>query len=195
MTHQKKDLFSKVIKNVSIEDRRGIFSPVVFDCFNAVQMSVVTNPSITIRGLHAQTKGFEQAKLVTAISGALIDFVFDGEGGYDYAVIGEKCENRAVVVPPGLLHGYITLESNTTVAYLLDSPYSKESEVAVSPLHHDISQTVSELYVKLLVGNFDNVSDIARANIFRLAIDRGMLKISDKDKVVGYSVEDFRRDK
>jgi dTDP-4-dehydrorhamnose 3,5-epimerase len=43
-------------------------------------------------------------------------------------------DGRAVLIGNGLGHGFISLEDNSTVSYLLSSPYSPTEEFEINPM-------------------------------------------------------------
>jgi dTDP-4-dehydrorhamnose 3,5-epimerase len=103
------------------------------------QQNIVTsNEPFTFRGLHSQTKPFEQGKLVSCMNGMIIDVVLDlrkDSESYlsvDYIVLSS--ENPSVLyVPPGCFHGYLTLRENTVVSYFVDNYYRSDAEMIISP--------------------------------------------------------------
>lgn len=87
----------------------------------------------TLRGMHYQLPPMAETKLVKCISGALYDVILDIR--QDSPTFGQSFgvtltpENRQMMyVPRGFAHGFITLESNTEILYLVSAPYSKENE-------------------------------------------------------------------
>jgi dTDP-4-dehydrorhamnose 3,5-epimerase len=87
----------------------------------------------TLRGLHYQLPPYEETKLVRCLSGSLYDVILDIRrdsptfGRFFGAVLTP--ENRTMMyVPRGFAHGFITLEPDTEILYLVSAPYSKEHE-------------------------------------------------------------------
>ena len=90
----------------------------------------------TVRGLHYQAPPFAQAKLVRAVTGAVLDVAVDvriGSPTYGQWVAEElSAETGAqLLVPRGFLHGFLTLTENTQVLYKVDAPYDAASDGAV----------------------------------------------------------------
>jgi dTDP-4-dehydrorhamnose 3,5-epimerase len=90
----------------------------------------------TLRGMHYQSAPHAQAKLVTCVSGRIWDVVLDLRRGSATFLRWEGVEldpaaARAVFVPPGCAHGYVTLEDDTTVAYLIEGVYVPEAVAVV----------------------------------------------------------------
>ena len=126
------------------KDNRGYF----FESFNKktfhdagiTQEFVQDNQSYsqrgTLRGLHGQADPFAQGKLVRVIQGKVIDIAVDirkDSATYGKYVSAElSAENfRMFWVPPGFLHGFVTLEDNTIFAYKVTNLYDKASEIGV----------------------------------------------------------------
>ena len=129
------------------KDDRGVFMP-VFQGEDqplqaAKQINYVENPKQwTFRGLHRQFWPFGQTKMVTCLSGSLLDIAYDA---YSNKVVGVAYieKGKSVTVDPTLYHGYLTLEDNTNVLYLCDEGYKPEHEEVVSFFDGDIrSQTL-----------------------------------------------------
>ena len=90
----------------------------------------------TVRGLHFQRPPHAQGKLVRCLSGRIRDIAVDirrGSPTYGRWVAEElSAGNGAQLwVPRGFLHGFVTLEPETTVAYKVDGFYAADCEGAV----------------------------------------------------------------
>jgi dTDP-4-dehydrorhamnose 3,5-epimerase len=97
----------------------------------------------TIRGLHYQAPPHAQAKLVSVIKGRIIDVAVDirrGSPTYGRYVSAElSAENgHRLFIPVGYLHGFVTLEPDTEVAYKVTDFYDPASEGGVSWLDPDL---------------------------------------------------------
>lgn len=97
--------------------------------FEVAQASVSFNEKKgTLRGLHLQVAPHEEAKLVRCVAGSVFDVLVDLRRGYptQFAWLGlELTAGRrdAVFVPPGVAHGFITLEDGCELEYLISTPY------------------------------------------------------------------------
>ena len=110
----------------------------------------------TIRGLHFQTGQYEQAKLVTCISGRVLDVIVDiRKNSPSYGKVVEvelgQTINKQVFVPRGCAHGFSALSDNTIFQYKVDNPYNKESEGGI--IYNDptlnIDWRVSEYFERI----------------------------------------------
>ena len=87
----------------------------------------------TLRGLHYQMGEWAEVKLVRCIQGALFDVIVDVRpksptfGKWFGEVL--SAHNRSMMyVPRGFAHGFLTLEPNSEVIYLVSQYYSQECE-------------------------------------------------------------------
>lgn len=85
----------------------------------------------TVRGLHYQSAPFEQTKTLWVTHGDLYDVLVDlrpHERTYGswIAVHLTAADDVALHVPPGVAHGYQTLEDDTTVTYLIGGAFSAD---------------------------------------------------------------------
>lgn len=118
----------------------------------------------TLRGLHAQKAPFAQGKLVRVIQGKVLDVAVDVRK--DSATYGQHFNvelsgenHKQLWVPPGFLHGFLTLEDDTIFTYKVTSYYDKESEVGVMWNDADLNINWSESLTKeeLLLSDKDLV--------------------------------------
>ncbi|MEM0061300.1 MAG: dTDP-4-dehydrorhamnose 3,5-epimerase [Fervidicoccaceae archaeon] len=89
-----------------------------------------------LRGLHYQLEPYAQGKLVRVITGSIFDVAVDLRKGSPYfgKWVGVKLseENkRALWIPEGFAHGFLSLEDNTIVVYKVTNEYNKESEAGI----------------------------------------------------------------
>ena len=134
-----------VIKLTKFKDRRGYFTEVYnqekFDKLvkkkvKLVQDNISLSRSGTIRGLHYQTKPFEQGKLVTVIKRKIFDVAVDirknskSYGKYFSIILSEK-NNKQLWIPAGFAHGFMSLVDQTIVKYNTSKRYSPEHERAL----------------------------------------------------------------
>ena len=97
----------------------------------------------TVRGIHYADVPPGQAKYVTCVRGAIIDFVVDirvgspSFGAWD-AVRLDDVDRRAVYLGEGLGHCFVALEDDATVTYLVSEVYNPTAEHGIDPLDPDI---------------------------------------------------------
>ena len=90
----------------------------------------------TVRGLHYQAPPDAQGKLVRVLRGRILDVAVDARvGSPDYgrwaAEVLTAEGGEMLWVPRGFLHGFLTLEDHTDVAYKVDAFYAGGSDGSV----------------------------------------------------------------
>jgi dTDP-4-dehydrorhamnose 3,5-epimerase len=126
-----------LIRSARHHDERGSFTRVAdFDVLRELgitldisQVSYASNPHRgTVRGMHYQVGASAETKLIWCFSGRAHDVLVDVRpdsptfGSY-VSVELSAGDPTAVLVSPGLAHGYQTLEPDTSLGYLIDAPY------------------------------------------------------------------------
>ena len=83
----------------------------------------------TLRGMHFQVAPHEEHKLVRCTAGAIFDVIVDlrptSSHYRRWFGLELNAENRrALFVPPGFAHGFITLSDHSEVYYMISAAYS-----------------------------------------------------------------------
>lgn len=86
----------------------------------------------TLRGLHYQTKPYEEAKLVRCTQGGVFDVMLDlrlDSPSYLawFGVELNAMNRHALYIPEGVAHGFQTLTDDTEVFYQMSKSYHPES--------------------------------------------------------------------
>lgn len=103
---------------------------------NFVQDNQSSSQKGALRGLHAQANPFAQGKLVRVIQGKVIDVAVDIRKesptyGQHFSIELSGENHKQLWVPPGFLHGFLTLEDDTIFTYKVTNYYDKNSEIGV----------------------------------------------------------------
>ena len=83
----------------------------------------------TLRGLHFQASPFEEVKLVRCTRGVIFDVILDlrpkSPTFLRHVAVVLTAENRTMMyVPPGVAHGFQTLEDDSEVFYQMSQVYA-----------------------------------------------------------------------
>ena len=123
-------------------DERGIFTrlfePSFFRThipkFHVENINSSFNPAIgTLRGLHYQKAPSQETKIILCLSGKIFDVAVNVDPlspDYlkHYSTILSPEDPAAFIIPRDHAHGFITLEPDTHVIYLVDTPYDPSAE-------------------------------------------------------------------
>jgi dTDP-4-dehydrorhamnose 3,5-epimerase len=127
------------------EDERGAFArlqcPDEFAAagqpFAPAQTSLSRNPHAgALRGMHYQPAPYAEAKLVRTVRGRMFDVALDLRPGsptlYKWFGIELSADNaRALFIPEGVAHGFLTLEADTDVLYQIAPKFEPGHEAGV----------------------------------------------------------------
>jgi dTDP-4-dehydrorhamnose 3,5-epimerase len=142
--------------------------------FGIEQANISLSSAGTLRGIHYSIAPLGQAKWITCVSGSIQDVIVDirpdsktfGQW-VDVALKGDS--GKAVLISEGLGHGFLALEDNTAVAYLVSTTFSPTDEFEINPLDEKIG--------------------------IKWGMDSSSLKISGKDKIAPGLAERLRAGK
>ena len=136
---------SFIIELEPIEDHRGwfarTFSADEFQAYGLKSNMVQSNLSVsyrkdTLRGMHYQVEGAEEAKLVRCVRGRIKDVIVDVRPDsptyckYASFELTDKIQ-QLLYVPEGFAHGFLTLEDHCEVIYQVSNYYSSEKEKGI----------------------------------------------------------------
>jgi dTDP-4-dehydrorhamnose 3,5-epimerase len=140
----------KVIDSSRSIDARGSTTKLV-DSLRSIGLEALDNLLLsrntsagTLRGLHFQKSPNCESKIVTCITGKVMDYVVDLRP--DSKTFGKWSKNvldankpSVLVIPKGFAHGYQTLEPDTWILYGIDKPYSAADQIVISFFDSDLS--------------------------------------------------------
>lgn len=127
------------------EDHRGFFARTFcaheFEAHGLNSAISQANMSLskekyTLRGMHYQIDGAEEAKTVRCTKGSLLDVIIDlrkhSETYLQHIQVELTEKNyRMLYVPEGFAHGFITLEENVEVTYFVSQFYTPGKEAGI----------------------------------------------------------------
>ena len=134
----------KTIEHKTYEDNRGSYTPIsTYELgIQWEQCSISINDKKgTFRGIHYQTNP-PQTKYVKVVKGSIIDFMINLDTNeLNYFTLGS---NEAILVPHNMAHGFLTLEDDTIVTYMVKGEYNPNSE------HSIVWNTIDEVKIVIL---------------------------------------------
>jgi len=113
-----------------------------------------------VRGIHYALVPPGQAKYVTCLSGAVLDYVIDIRTGSPTfgtweAVRLDDADRRAVYLAEGLGHCFVALTEGAIVSYLVSEVYNPAREFAISPSDPEIGLEFPQEAGELLLSQKD----------------------------------------
>ncbi|MFL5784787.1 MAG: dTDP-4-dehydrorhamnose 3,5-epimerase family protein [Bacteriovoracaceae bacterium] len=118
------------------DDRGELHKPLynsIIPGFKADEVYYIISKKNVLRGMHFQLPPFEQGKFIYVAKGKILDVIVDLRKnsptfGQSSSFSLSAGDNRAVYVPPGCAHGYLTLEEESVIHYVQSGNYSREHE-------------------------------------------------------------------
>lgn len=119
----------------------------------------------TLRGLHFQTPPHAEVKLVRCLRGAIWDVIVDlrkGSETYGKWFGSELNEtNRSMMyVPQGFAHGFVSIEKNSEILYLVSDRYHPEAEKTL--LWSDSNVSIKWPRTPTLISEKDSAGSLLR---------------------------------
>ena len=135
------------IERKQINDQRGSFSRFFcaeeFKEIGFFKPFVQVNHSMTkkkgaVRGMHFQYPPYTESKVVTCISGEVLDIVVDIRQNSKtflqwYSIVLSSENSRSLYIPEGFAHGFQTLTEDCQLLYLHSEFYSPIKEAVINP--------------------------------------------------------------
>jgi len=149
-----------VINHTTFIDNRGSYTPISTTQLNIQwnQCSISINHNRgTFRGLHYQTNP-PQTKYIKVIQGSIIDFLYNLQTKeLQHFTLNN---NQAILVPDNMAHGFLTLEDNTIVTYMVKGEYNPESEHSiiwnqVDEVKNIIQDKLNQMNVEITISDKD----------------------------------------
>jgi len=134
-------------------DERGSFERLFSEKFNSattenfkiadINLSKTLDKG-TVRGMHYQHGEAAETKLVTCVSGSLIDVVIDmrPESSTYLNIFSIKLDGEdslTLKIPKGCAHGFQSQEDDTRLLYFVDNYYSSKDQRGINPLSDELS--------------------------------------------------------
>ena len=131
-----KDLI--VAQNVSHKDRRGFFRELVLEKLIKTKLKfyvVSKSKKNVLRGLHFQSIN-PQGKYLSVIKGEIFDVAVDCRPhsktfGKHFKIILSENNCKSIYIPPGFLHGFLSLDKENIVMYSCTKYRHKNSEIGI----------------------------------------------------------------
>ena len=113
--------------------RKDLFEKFIGKKINFCQENMSKSKYGVLRGLHFQIEPHAQSKLVSVLSGKILDVVVDirkksKQYGKTFSIELDDNDNKQLFVPKGFAHGFIVLSKTARVSYKVDNYYNPESE-------------------------------------------------------------------
>lgn len=137
-----------VVQRNPFSDPRGKFDNIFNELKNKYiwqdrvvkQVNLSTTEKMgAIRGLHIQTSIFQEAKLITCLSGEIYDVSVDLRRGSStfgkwFGIKLSSNNNKSIFLPEGIAHGFQNILSSSQVLYCHSNHYSIEHQAGINPL-------------------------------------------------------------
>lgn len=141
------DMAIEGVKKITLSpivDLRGSFTKIFHEgiyndasiCFDIKEEYVSISKKGVIRGMHFQVPPCDCVKLVSILSGSVIDVILDlRKASSTYLqwidIQLNANDSTSLLIPKGCAHGFLSLENNTSMLYNVSSVYSPECDAGI----------------------------------------------------------------
>ncbi len=176
-----KSYFDDKVKLVSPtihKDKRGFFSE-TYNKYSLQKINIKnnfiqdnysqSNKKFTFRGIHLQIKPYSQAKIISVLSGSIIDYVVDLRKqsktfGQSISLVLSSENLDFIYIPEGFGHGVLTLSNKTTIKYKVSNIYSKKSSISIHPFDDDLNLNFKRYNKKKFILSKNDNNGISLSN-------------------------------
>jgi len=129
----------KVIKNFISKDNRGYFYKIFnfkkLSNFNIKEIYLTSSKKNCFRGFHFQIPPMDGDKIVTCISGKVLDCVIDlrkKKNSYGKVSTYElDSADKSLYIPKGFAHGFLSKTNNSEMLYVTNNLYSRNHDKGI----------------------------------------------------------------
>ncbi|MFG3660750.1 dTDP-4-dehydrorhamnose 3,5-epimerase family protein [Streptomyces sp. NPDC047706] len=136
-----------------LPDERGAFwegmradklEKVLGEPFVPRQISYSVSRGNTLRGIHTVAVPPGQAKYVSCVRGALRDIIVDlrvgsPTFGRHHVCTLDASSGRALYIPEGVGHGFLTLGDDTCICYVMSTVYAPGTQIDIDPFDPELA--------------------------------------------------------
>jgi dTDP-4-dehydrorhamnose 3,5-epimerase len=134
----------KIIEVDIFRDKRGTFKKIYHqnkyqeNGLNVIfkeQYLTCSNKNV-LRGMHFQLPPYDQSKLITCLTGSVLDVFLDLRKnsktyGQTDSLILSKDSGKSIFLPSGIAHGFLSLEDNSGMLYSTSTVYNPNSDYGI----------------------------------------------------------------
>jgi dTDP-4-dehydrorhamnose 3,5-epimerase len=111
--------------------------------FQVLQSNISISQCGAIRGIHYSLSPQGQGKWITCITGSIWDVIVDIRPSSPtfkkwIPILLSENSGTSVFISEGLGHGFLALEDNSAVSYLLTTEYSPNEEFGINPFDSEL---------------------------------------------------------
>ena len=126
----------------------------------------------TFRGLHFQIDPFCEVKVISCLSGNMMDYLVDLRPssktfGRWTRIFLDSAIPTSLIVPSGIAHGYQTHTPNTTVLYGINTQFSSEHQRVLSVFDSQLSLSLDIEISQMSERDRQGISLQEALNLFR----------------------------
>lgn len=109
------------------------------NCFIPKQSNISQSNRNVIRGIHFSDTTYEQSKIITCVSGSIVDVSIDLRANSETFGMHSKIflsaeKGNSAFITHGLGHAFEVLSTEATIVYLLSSEWNPKFEYVINPL-------------------------------------------------------------
>lgn len=129
--------YAKDVRGNFLKSLQSSKVPDTVDMQNIAETYISSSQKNVLRGMHYQRPPYDLQKLVTVISGRVLDVILDMRKnsptfGKAYSTeLGDGCPFRSLFVPSGCAHGFLSLCDHSQMLYHTTAEFNSEYDTGV----------------------------------------------------------------